>query len=212
LYPAQGPARSPQHRLFQYDRLLTGATMQILIDFLPVVAFVAAYWLADFKTAILVIMVAVTVQTGITWWLKGSVNRLLVASTVLVVVLGGGSLILDNDLIFKWKPTVLNWVFGLVFLGSQYIGDRPIVQRLMESLAAEQFQLQRRDWVQLNLMWAVFFAVSGAANIIVAYRFSEAFWVNFKLFGLMGMTLAFVVLQAIWLNSRLNHADEKSDS
>lgn len=186
--------------------------MQILIDFLPVVAFVAAYWLADFKTAILVIMVAVVAQTGITWWLKGSVNRLLIGSAALVVILGGGSLLLNNDLIFKWKPTVLNWVFGLVFIGSQYIGERPIVQRLMESLATEQFQLQRRDWVQLNLMWAVFFAVSGAANIIVAYRFSEAFWVNFKLFGLMGMTLAFVVLQAIWLNSRLTQTEERSDS
>lgn len=186
--------------------------MQILIDFLPVVAFVAAYWLADFKTAILVIMVATVVQTGITWWLKGSVNRLLVASAVLVVILGGGTLLLDNDLIFKWKPTVLNWVFGLVFLGSQYIGDRPIVQRLMESLAAEQFQLARRDWLQLNLMWVLFFAVSGAANIIVAYRFSEAFWVNFKLFGLMGLTLGFVVLQALWLNSRINHVDDKGDA
>lgn len=185
--------------------------MQILIDFLPVVAFVAAYWLADFKTAIFVIMVAVTAQTGITWWLKGSVNRLLVGSAALVVVLGGGSLLLDNELIFKWKPTVLNWVFGLVFLGSQFIGDRPIVQRLMDSLAVEKFELERRDWIHLNMMWAVFFAVSGAANIMVAYRFSEAFWVNFKLFGLMGMTLAFVVLQAIWLNSRLNHAEDKSD-
>ncbi|MCC5795258.1 MAG: septation protein IspZ [Chromatiales bacterium] len=183
--------------------------MQILIDFLPVVAFVAAYWLADFNTAVLVIMVAVVIQAGVTWLLKGTVNRLLLASAGLVVVLGGGSLLLDNDLIFKWKPTVLNWVFGLVFLGSQFIGERTIVQRLMESLASEQFQLQRRDWVQLNMMWVVFFMVSGIANIVVAYMFSEAFWVNFKLFGLMGMTLVFVVIQAIWLNNRLGPDKEE---
>jgi len=183
--------------------------MQILIDFLPVVAFVAAYWLADFKTAVLVIMVAVVLQAGITWLLKGSVNRLLLASAALVVVLGGGSLLLDNDLIFKWKPTVLNWVFAMIFLGSQYIGDRTIVQRLMDSMASEQFTLQPRDWVQLNMMWVWFFLVSGLANIVVAYNFSEAFWVNFKLFGLMGLTLVFVLVQAFWLNSRLG--DGKSE-
>lgn len=176
--------------------------MQALIDFLPVVAFVVAYWLADFKTAILVIMVAMVLQVAITWLLTRTVNRMTLASAGLVVVLGGGSLLLNNDLIFKWKPTVLNWAFAAAFLGSQFIGAKPIVQRLLQSVAKEEIQLPPRDWRTLNLMWVVFFLVSGAANIYVAYNFPENVWVNFKLFGLLGLTVVFVLLQAAWLAKR----------
>lgn len=176
--------------------------MQVLVDLLPLVAFAVAYWLTDLHTAILVIMVAISLQVLITWMVKGSVSRMLLASATLVVVLGGISLLLNNDIVFKWKPTVLNWAFAAVFLGSRYIGDRPVAQRIMESVARDEFRLSRNEWQQLNLMWVGFFLVSGAANIFVAYRFTEAVWVNFKLFGLTGMTLAFALLQGLWLGRR----------
>lgn len=176
--------------------------MQALIDFLPVVAFVVAYWLTDFQTAIAVIMAAMVLQVAITWLLTGTVSRMTLSSAALVVALGGVSLLLKNDLVFKWKPTILNWAFAAVFLGSQFIGERTIVQRLLQSVAKEQITLAPRDWRTLNLMWVVFFLVSGAANIIVAYRFPEHVWVNFKLFGLLGLTVVFVLLQAAWLSRR----------
>ncbi len=177
--------------------------MQALVDLLPIVAFAVAYWLTrDMQTAILVIMVAISLQVTIIWLVKRTVSRMLLASAVLVVVLGGISLLLNNDLIFKWKPTVLNWLFGAIFLGSRYIGDRTIAQRILESVARDEFHLTPPDWQKLNLMWVAFFLVSGAANIIVAYRFPEGVWVNFKLFGLTGMTLVFALLQGLWLSSR----------
>ncbi len=176
--------------------------MQAFIDFLPVVAFVVAYWLSDFQTAMLVIMIAMVVQVIVTWLLARTVSRMLLFSAALVVVLGSVSLLLQNDMVFKWKPTILNWIFAGVFLGSQYIGDRPVVQRLLQAVAREELQLAPADWRTLNLMWVAFFAVSGAANLFVAYQFSESFWVNFKLFGLLGMTVVFVVLQASWLARR----------
>jgi intracellular septation protein len=176
--------------------------MQAVVDFLPLVAFAVAYWLADMKTAILVIMVAISLQVLIVWLVKRTVSRMLLASATLVVVLGGISLLLNNDLIFKWKPTVLNWAFAAVFLGSRYIGDRPIAQRILESVARDEIQLSQADWRRLNLMWVLFFFLSGAANIFVAYRFAEPVWVNFKLFGLTGMTLVFAMLQAWWLGKR----------
>lgn len=176
--------------------------MQAFVDFLPVVAFVVAYWLTDFKTAVAVIMVAMVLQVAITWLVKRTVSRMTLASAGLVVVLGGVSLLLNNDLIFKWKPTVLNWAFAAVFLGSQFIGTKPIVQRLLESLSKEEINLAPRDWRTLNLMWVAFFLVSGAANIYVAYSFPENVWVNFKLFGLLGLTVVFVLLQALWLSRR----------
>lgn len=176
--------------------------MQALVDFLPVVAFVVAYWLADFKTAVVVIMVAMVLQVAVTWLVKREVSRMTLASAGLVVVLGGVSLLLKNDLVFKWKPTVLNWAFAAVFLGSHFIGEKTVVQRLLQSVAKGEINLAPRDWRTLNLMWVAFFLVSGAANIYVAYAFPENVWVNFKLFGLLGLTVVFVLLQAAWLSRR----------
>jgi len=177
--------------------------MQALLDFLPVVAFAVSYWITkDFYTAILVIMVAVTVQVVVTYAFKRHVPKMVLISAGMVIVLGGISLLLKNDLIFKWKPTVLNWAFGLVFLGSQFIGKQPLVQRLIDSMAKDEFVLADKDWRNLNLMWVAFFLVSGTANIIVAYTFDEATWVNFKLFGLLGLTVVFFLLQALWISAK----------
>ncbi|MBM4196537.1 MAG: septation protein IspZ [Gammaproteobacteria bacterium] len=178
--------------------------MHALIDLLPVAAFVGAYWLWDFRVAVAVIMAAMLLQVAVTWLIKRSVSRMLLVSTALVVVLGGVGLVLDNDFIFKWKPTVLNWAFALVCYGSEFIGGKPVIQRLLESVSTEPIRLSPPDWRTLNRMWAAFFLVSGAANLFVAYSFPESVWVNFKLFGLMGMTLVFVLLQGWWLSRRVD--------
>jgi len=174
--------------------------MQPLIDLLPVGAFFIAYYLTDFQTAIAVIMVAMTIQVIATRLITGTVSKMLVFSASLVVGLGGLSLLLQNELIFKWKPTVLNWLFALVFLGSRWIGDKTVIQRLLNAAANERILLPQHRWQQLNLMWVAFFFVSGLANIVVAYTYSEKIWVNFKLFGLLGLTVIFIIIQTIWLN------------
>jgi intracellular septation protein len=191
-----------------------GATlnMQTLVDFLPVLAFVLAYWLTkDFYFAILVIMVAVVIQLALTLLMKRSIPRLLLISSLLVVGLGGISLWLNNPLIFKWKPTVLYWLFAVLFLGSQFIGDKPMVQRLLQSMSKQPLQMADHDWTSLNLMWAVFFFIAGTANIVVAYSFEEFIWVNFKLFGLIGLTLVFLILQGVWMTGRLQDEDLEPD-
>ncbi|MCK6369731.1 MAG: septation protein IspZ [Gammaproteobacteria bacterium] len=182
--------------------------MQVLVDLLPVIAFVVAYYLSgyDFNVALQVIMAVMTLQVAITWLVKRSVNRMLLMSWALVVVLGGISLVLKNELIFKWKPTILNWAFAVIFLGSQFIGNKTIIQRLLQSVSSDEIRLSQRDWRSLNLMWVAFFLVSGAANIYVAYTFDERTWVNFKLFGLIGMTFVFVLIQAAWMARRDNKA------
>ena len=177
--------------------------MHAFVDLLPVVAFFVSYLLYDFRTAVMVIMAAMALQVIGTWLVKRTVSRMTLISAALVIVFGGISLALNNDLIFKWKPTVLNWAFALVFIGSQFIGERPIIQRLLQSVSTESIHLVAADWRTLNQMWALFFVASGAANIYVAYNFPENVWVNFKLFGLMGMTLVFVLLQGWWLSRRV---------
>ena len=186
--------------------------MQPFIDLLPVAAFFVAYYLADFQTAIAVIMVAMTIQVILTRLLAGTVSKMLLASAGLVVGLGGISLLLQNELIFKWKPTVLNWLFGLVFLGSRFIGSKTIVQRLLETAAGNQIRLTTEHWRQLNLLWVVFFLFCGLANLFVAYRFSEEVWVNFKLFGLLGLTFVFIIIQTIWLHRHSQEDGPEDDS
>jgi intracellular septation protein len=185
--------------------------MQQLFEFLPLLAFLLAYWRTDMRTAIVVLMVSMVLLVAGTWLAKRVVSRTLLASTALVVILGAISVYLDNPLFFKWKPTVLNWGLAVAFLVSQYIGARSLTQRIFDSVGNGDIRLSPPDWRRLNLMWVGFFLVSGGANIFVAYRYPEAVWVNFKVFGLMGLTIVFLGLVFWWLNLRGALA-ETSDS
>lgn len=176
--------------------------MQALIDFIPLVAFAVTYWLSDFQTAVMAIMITLVLQVAITWFVAGRVNRILLFSTILAVVFGGVGLVLKNDTVFKWKPTVFSWLIAAALLASHYLADKPLVQHLLDAAAKGELQLEPRDWRILNLMWSAFFAFTGAANLFVAYNFPETFWVNFKVFGLTGLTIAFSLLQGLWIFRR----------
>jgi intracellular septation protein len=170
--------------------------MQLLFDLLPVVLFFVAYKLAGIYVATAVLIVGVLAQTLISWIRHRKVSPMLLTSAVLVLVFGGLTLLVHDAVFIKWKPTIVNWLFAAAFLGSQFMKGPTIVQRLM----GEQMKLDSPAlWTRLNLMWVVFFAVVGALNLYVAFNFSESTWVNFKLFGLMGLTLVFALAQGLWL-------------
>ena len=172
--------------------------MQLLFDFFPIIAFFAAYKLADIFVATGVIIVAVVLQTAIQWLRHRRLNTMHITSAVLVIVFGGLTLAIHDEEFIKWKPTVLNWLFAVAFLASQFIGHEPVVQRLLKA----NLTLDRPLWIRLNLMWVIFFLAMGAANLYVAYSFDENTWVNFKLFGMLGLTLVFVLLQGFWIASK----------
>ena len=169
--------------------------MQLFVDYIPIVAFILAYFYKDIFFATGVLMAVMPIVLLLQWLLTKKVNKIYVASTVLVLVLGGVTLAFRNPTFIYWKPTVLNWLIALVFLGSQWIGEKPIVQRMLGNAA----ELTNEQWTRLNQIWVAFFAFVGAINLYVAYTFSEAFWVKFKLFGMLGITLVFVIIQSIWL-------------
>jgi intracellular septation protein len=189
------------------------SAMPLLIDFLPIVLFFAAYFISsDFFTALVVIMIAAPLAFALQWFLTKTFNKISAVSTLLVVVLGGGALLLDNKMIFLWKPTVFYWLAAIAFLGSQFIGAKPFIQRLMEAANAtadSSFELAKDKWKILNLAWVVFFVFAGALNIYVAYNYSEPTWVKFKLIGLMGLTFLFIIAQSIWLAK--NMPDDTSE-
>ncbi len=169
--------------------------MQLLVDYIPLVVFILAYFYQDIFFATGMLMVAMPVVLMLQWLMTKKINKIYAASTVLVLVLGGATLAFRNPTFLYWKPTVLNWLIAIVFLGSQWIGDKTVVQRMLENAA----ELSADQWIRLNQIWVVFFSIVGGINIYVAYNFSEAFWVKFKLFGMLGLTLIFVIIQSVWL-------------
>ena len=169
--------------------------MQLLVDYIPIVAFILAYFYKDIFFATGVLMAVMPVVLVLQWLMTRKINKIYVASTVLVLVLGGATLAFRNPTFLYWKPTVLNWLIAAVFLGSQWIGDKTIAQRMLGNAA----ELVLDQWIRLNQIWVVFFITLGGVNLYVAYTFSEAFWVKFKLFGMLGMTLIFVIIQSVWL-------------
>ena len=146
--------------------------------------------------ATLTAIVATFVQVSLTAIVSRKVEKMHIITLILLVVFGGATLLLKDPVFIKWKPTAINWLFAIVFLGSQFIGKKPLVQRMM----GHAIEISERSvWLKLNMAWIGFFIFSGVANLIVAFNFSEDIWVDFKLFGLMGLTLIFVVGQAFYL-------------
>jgi intracellular septation protein len=203
--------------------------MKLLLDFLPIILFFTAYRFANadkegaaaFATehfgflvsggkvgvdeasvllATVVVIVATLAQVA---WLKvrgKKVDLMLWVSLVLVVVLGGATIWFHNKTFIMWKPSVLYWTMGLAFWVAQLLG-----KNLLRVLLGDQIELPDLIWQRLNAMWIAFFGVMGLMNIWVAKNFSEATWVNFKLFGGIGLMLLFTLAQGVYLSRHLKH-------
>ena len=192
--------------------------MKLIIDFLPIVIFFVVYKfcpeLIDASSSFLsaqsiaslqdtpaiiiataVLIPATILQIVYTWFIHKSVEKSHIITLVMVILLGGATVIFQDKTFIQWKPTVVNWLFAAAFIGSQFIGKKTIIERMMGS----NLTLPPLIWTRLNLAWALFFVFSGLTNLYVAFNFSEDTWVNFKLFGMLGLTLAFVIVQGIYL-------------
>lgn len=195
--------------------------MKFLTDIFPVLLFFLTFWFYDelkvflaglgvdpalltlhenpttegVLAATVVAVVASFIQVGITWFRYRRVENMQLVTLVLLVVLGGATLLFQEEIFIKWKPTAVNWLFALVFWGSRFVGGKPLIRRMMES----NIQLPPAAWARLNQSWVMFFLVMGFLNLYVVYNFSTEFWVNFKLFGLIGLTLVFVIGQSFYL-------------
>jgi intracellular septation protein len=215
--------------------------MKLLTDFFPVILFFIAYKVYDIYIATGVAIASSIVQVGYGWLRKGHVERMHLITLAILVVFGGLTILLQDRTFIMWKPSVINWLFGLVFLGSLLIGKKPLVQRMMESA----IDVPSAIWRRLNLLWGLFFILLGFLNLYVANDFFiaerqlidltglqqidfndcqtqfqgnelemchtahalEEEWVNFKLFGMMGLTLVFVILQAFYLARHMRESE-----
>ncbi|HET9578466.1 MAG TPA: septation protein A [Usitatibacter sp.] len=173
--------------------------MKFFFDFFPVILFFVAYKMSDIFVATGVAIGASILQIGWVLARRQRVTGMQWTGLGVIVVFGGATLLLHDETFIKWKPTVLYWLAGLVFLGALAFG-----QNLVKAIMAEGgVQLPEPVWRKLAIAWGVFFLFKGTLNLWVAYTFSTDVWVNFKLFGGMGLMLAFVLAQAVWISRHL---------
>jgi len=209
--------------------------MKLLFDFLPIILFFGAFkyaeahkaWAASFASsqlgflvsggvvgpseapvllATVVVIVASLAQVA---WLKlrgRKVDTMLWVSLALVMVLGGATIYFHNETFIKWKPSVLYWAMGLSFWLSPLLFGKNLLRVLMGA----QMQLPARVWHRLNFAWVAFFASMGLLNLWVAYSYSTDIWVDFKLFGGIGLMLLFTLAQGVYLNRYLK--DDAEDA
>ena len=178
--------------------------MQFLFDFLPIVAFFIAFKFWGIFTATAIAMAISLAQVLIHWIRHRRFQSMQIINLVIIIVFGGSTLLMHNELFIKWKPTVLNWALALIFAGSQLFTEKPVIQRLLEP----NINLPKAVWSNLNIAWCIFFSLMGAINLFVAYNFNTNTWVNFKLFGILGMTFLFAILQSVYLAKYIKEKPE----
>lgn len=179
--------------------------MKLFIDFFPVILFFAAFKLKGIFVATLVAMAASVAQIGWMYFKHRKVEPLMWLSLAIITVFGGATLLLHDETFIKWKPTVLYWLFGLALTAGQLFFGK----NAMKGVMGKQITLPENTWKKLNLSWGGFFIVLGGVNLYVAYSFSTDTWVNFKLFGIMGLILLFSIAQGVMITAWQKKSDRK---
>ncbi len=173
--------------------------MKILFDLLPILLFFIAFKVSGIYVATGVAIVATAALIGWTWLKTRKVDPMQWVSLGLIVVFGGATIWLQDETFIKWKPTILYWLFAVVFLVSNQFMNKNLVRSMM----GHQVDLPAAMWARLNTLWIGFFAIMGGLNLAVAYNFDTDTWVSFKLFGGMGLMLLFVLAQGLYMAKHL---------
>lgn len=155
--------------------------------------------------ATLVIILATIAQNALYFALHRRFERMHLITLAILLVFGTLTLFLKDPIFIKWKVSIINWGFALAFVISQYVGTR---KTLAERMMTNAVQVPAAIWQQVNWLWTGFFIFVGVLNLVVAYNFSEETWVDFKLFGVLGLTFAFIIAQVFYLQK---HALETTD-
>lgn len=174
-----------------YGLITTSEIMNQFFEFFPILLFFIAYKFYDIYVATAVVIVATLLQVIYSWFKHKKVSTMQLITLVLMVVMGSATIYLHDEQFIKWKLSIVEWLFGLVFLGSQFIGKKPIVERMLSS----SLTLPAIIWKRLNLMWAIFFISIGFINVYVMYNYTTDDWVTFKTFGVPGLMIMFILVQ-----------------
>jgi intracellular septation protein len=176
--------------------------MKLLSNLFPVILFFVAFKFQGIYVATAVAIAATIAQIIWTKYLYSKIDMMLWLSLVIVVVFGSATLLLHDEIFIKWKPTVVFWVFSIILLVSNSLLEK----NLMRTFLQGKITLPLLSWNRLNLGWILFFAILGFINLYVAFNYSTNSWVNFKMFGISGLMLMFMLAQGACL---AKYADKK---
>ncbi len=172
--------------------------MNQMLDFVPIALFVVVFFLSDIFMATGALMLGVTLQLGIYYLLQKPISRELKITFWASIVFGSLTLIFRNELFIQWKPTIVNWLFCVSLIGSQFVGRGNLVKKLL----GKQLSLTDDIWLRLNFGWAFGFFLAGVLNLVVAYNFSMEIWVTYKLIGGFALTFAYIMITMIYLSKK----------
>jgi intracellular septation protein len=178
---------------------------KIFLDFLPITIFFIIYKTKDIFAATLALMIATLLQVAYEFITKKKVPMLQVVSLILILIFGSTTILLHDAQLIKWKVTIVSWFFAIAFFVSSYYFKKPILQKLLES----NIKMPTATWRRFNNSWGCFFLFQGLVNLFVMYNFSTDIWVDFKLFGMLGMTLVFVIAQGFFFAKYAKNNDNK---
>ena len=187
--------------------------MKQLAEFVPIVLFFIVYqlkgenvslgsWEYTFDgifTATAVLIAATVLQVVTAYVLTRKLEKRQIWLLVAVMIFGGATLVFRNQMFIQWKPTIFNWVLAVAFGGSQFVGDKNLMERTLGS----QIHLPKTVWTRLNVLWVANFAIVGTLNLVVAYGYSEEAWVSYKLYSAIGFTLLLTILTALLISPHL---------
>lgn len=187
--------------------------MKALFDFLPLLIFFAAFKLYDIYVATALAIAATFIQVGYVWFKYKKFEPTHIITLVVISFFGGLTLFFHNDVFIMWKPSVVNWIFSAIVFGSMLM-KKSVIKLLMGS----KIDLPTHVWTRLSIAWAVFFLVMGFINMYVAFYYQpdlapelrREIWVNFKVFWMLGLTLAFSVAQMFYISKYIDPEDLKS--
>lgn len=178
--------------------------MNFLYDYFPILCFFIAYKFAGIYWATAIAMIASTLQVGIYWIRHRRFEKIHLVMLILILLLGTSTLLFHRTIFIKWKPTIIYWLFTFILVSSHFFGNK---KPTLEKMLSKKITLPRKIWKHINLGWAIFFLIMGAVNLYVAYYFSTNTWVYFKLFGTLGMTLVFAILQGIYIYPHMSETE-----
>jgi intracellular septation protein len=178
--------------------------MNPILEFFPIVLFFIAYKFYDIYVATGVVIAATILQVAFSWYKTRKVSTMQLITLGLILVMGGATIILQNEQFIKWKLSIVEWLFGVVFLGSQFVGKKTVIERMLST----NLTLPNNIWRRLNTLWAGFFLGVGFINVYVMYHYSTDDWVTFKTFMVPGLMVIFLLGQVAMIYKHLPETEE----
>jgi intracellular septation protein len=170
--------------------------MRQFIEFVPLVLFVAVYFTTrDIYLATAILMAGVCSQVGLEYYLDKTLSKRTILVFCVVIFAGTATLVFQDEVFIKWKPTIVNWVFGLALIGVHLLSKDSLLKKIL----GEHLTLPDPVWRNLNHGWALGFFIAGALNLFVAYSYSTDIWVTYKLIGGFALTLSYMVITMVYL-------------